>query len=187
MRTVETVGRAKLSRVLLCIAVGVAWFVLTNQSTRSASCNTSSVRGNLQGEDDRVRLSLGGTSRHCLIATKARASASEPFTTHEIACSTDRQAAGEGLCSATPCPDFGRFFAFTTVHLPDGTTQPGGFECVQLSQAAVQPGISVADVFEAVRRVRLPGGEIGVEPEVRGWRISSLTSGWMGRTSRRSN
>ena len=168
MRTVDIVVGTKLSRVLLVVAVAVACVVLINQPTRSASCNTSSVRGNLQGEDDRVRLSLGGTSRHCVIATKARAGALEPFTTHEIACSTDRQAAAEGLCSATPCPDFGRFFAFTTVHLPDGTTQPGGFECVQLSQAAVQPGISVADVFEAVRRVRLPGGEIGVEPGVRG-------------------
>jgi hypothetical protein len=31
-----------------------------------------------------------------------------------------------------------------------------------------QPGLTVAQVFEAVRRVRLPGGEIGVEPGVRG-------------------
>ena len=29
-------------------------------------------------------------------------------------------------------------------------------------------GVTVAQVFEAVRRVRLPGGEIGVEPGVRG-------------------
>jgi hypothetical protein len=28
--------------------------------------------------------------------------------------------------------------------------------------------VTVAQVFEAVRRVKLPGGEIGVEPEVRG-------------------
>jgi hypothetical protein len=28
--------------------------------------------------------------------------------------------------------------------------------------------VTVAEVFEAVRRVRLPGGEIGVAPEVRG-------------------
>jgi hypothetical protein len=39
---------------------------------------------------------------------------------------------------------------------------------VTLEQAVATPGVTVAQVFEAVRRVRLPGGEIGVEPEVRG-------------------
>ena len=37
-----------------------------------------------------------------------------------------------------------------------------------LDQAVATPGVTVAQVFEAVRRVKLPGGEIGVEPEVRG-------------------
>jgi hypothetical protein len=37
-----------------------------------------------------------------------------------------------------------------------------------LEQAVANPGLTVADVFEAVRRVKLPGGEIGVEPGVRG-------------------
>jgi hypothetical protein len=39
---------------------------------------------------------------------------------------------------------------------------------VSLEQAAATPGVTVAQVFEAVRRVKLPGGEIGVEPGVRG-------------------
>jgi hypothetical protein len=39
---------------------------------------------------------------------------------------------------------------------------------VTLDQAVATPGVTVAQVFEAVRRVKLPGGEIGVEPEVRG-------------------
>jgi hypothetical protein len=39
---------------------------------------------------------------------------------------------------------------------------------VSLEQAGVTPGVTVAQVFEAVRRVKLPGGEIGVEPGVRG-------------------
>jgi hypothetical protein len=37
-----------------------------------------------------------------------------------------------------------------------------------LEQAVATPGVTVAQVFEAVRRVRLPGGEIGVEPGARG-------------------
>jgi hypothetical protein len=39
---------------------------------------------------------------------------------------------------------------------------------VTLEQAVATPGVTVAQVFEAVRRVKLPGGEIGVEPGVRG-------------------
>jgi PKD domain len=37
-----------------------------------------------------------------------------------------------------------------------------------LEQAVAAPGVSLAEVFAAVRRVKLPGGEIQVEPEVRG-------------------
>ena len=156
------------SRVLLLIAILMASVAFNSQPSISASCNVSSVRGNLQGEYDRVRLSLGGTSRRCTAASNARASTLQTYSTHEIACSTDRQAAAEGLCSATPCPDFGHFFAFTTIQFPDGTTKPGGFDCVSLSRAVVQPGVTAAQVFEAVRKVKLPGGEIGVEPGVRG-------------------
>jgi hypothetical protein len=36
----------------------------------------------------------------------------QPYYTSEIVCSTDRQAAAEGICSTTPCSDRGRFFAF---------------------------------------------------------------------------
>jgi hypothetical protein len=161
-------ARKVLAHVLLAMAAACSLNALTVQPSGAAPCAESSVRGNLQGEDDRVRLSLGGVSRDCQGSTRARASTPQPYTTHEIACSADRQAAAEGICSATPCPTFGRFFAFTTLHLPDGTSQPAGIECVSLSEAAARPGIAVAQVFEAVRRVKLPGGEIGAEPEVRG-------------------
>jgi hypothetical protein len=67
-----------------------------------------------------------------------------------------------------PVSGFGRFFAFRTIHRPDGSSGPAGFSCVTLDQAVATPGVTIAQVFEAVRRVRLPGGEIGVEPEVRG-------------------
>ena len=92
----------------------------------------------------------------------------QPYFTSEIVCSTDRQAAAEGLCSTTPYSDSGQFFAFRTIHRPDGSSGPAGFSCVSLEQAVATPGVTVAQVFEAVRRVRLPGGEIGVEPGVRG-------------------
>ena len=148
--------------------VALSLLILADQPTESAPCAESSVRGNIEGEGNRVRLSLGGSSKGCARPISTREMPPQPYVTHEVACTTDRQAAAEGLCSATPCPDFGRFFAFSTIHFPDGTTQPAGFECVQLSEATARPGLTVAQVFEAVRRVRLPGGEIGVEPGVRG-------------------
>jgi hypothetical protein len=104
----------------------------------------------------------GGATRRIVISQP------QPYFTYEVACSPDRQAAAEGLCSATPCLDFRRFFAFRTIHRPDGSSGPAGFSCVSLDQAVATPGVTVAQVFEAVRRVKLPGGEIGVEPGVRG-------------------
>jgi hypothetical protein len=104
----------------------------------------------------------GGATRRIVISQP------QPYFTYEVACSPDRQAAAEGLCSATPCLDFRRFFAFRTIHRPDGSSGPAGFSCVSLDQAVAAPGVTVAQVFEAVRRVKLPGGEIGVEPGVRG-------------------
>jgi hypothetical protein len=91
-----------------------------------------------------------------------------PYVTHEIACSTDRQAAAGGICSTTPCSTAGQFFAFRTIHYPDGTSAPAGFQCVTLNQATPSPGVTAAEVFAAIRRVKLPGGEIGAVPEVRG-------------------
>jgi hypothetical protein len=68
----------------------------------------------------------------------------------------------------------GRFFAFRAVHYPGGRVQPAGFQCVTLAQAVVAPGVSAAEVFAAVRRVRLPGGTIAITPSVRG--LANLTS-----------
>ena len=76
---------------------------------------------------------------------------------------------GSGNCRIVfndPCQT--SFFALRTLHFPDGRAEAAGFRCVTLEQAVATPGVTVAQVFEAVRRVRLPGGEIGVEPGVRG-------------------
>jgi hypothetical protein len=116
-----------------------------------------------------VKLRLqGGTPSCSSPSVQSIASKPQPYFTYEISCSTDRQAAAEGLCSTTPCPDFGRFFAFRTIHRPDGSSGPAGFSCVSLEQAVASPGVTLAQVFEAVRKVKLPRGEIGVEPGVRG-------------------
>jgi hypothetical protein len=62
------------------------------------------------------------------------------FYTFEITCSPNRTAAIGGVCSATPCRS--SFFALRTIHFPDGTSAPAGFQCVTLNQATPSPGIT---------------------------------------------
>src|SRR5215216_7175807 len=52
--------------------------------------------------------------------------------------------------------------------LPDGRLEPAGFACLTSNQANVSPGITLAQVFAAVRSVKLPGGDIHVAPASRG-------------------
>jgi hypothetical protein len=132
------------------------------------SCRGQGVEGDLSGSAD-IAVIVGRAAPLCSIpSSPLSVGYRQPSTyyTLEITCSTDQQAAADGICSATPCPT--TFFALRTAHFPDGRTEPAGFRCVTLEQAVATPGVNVAQVFEAVRRVKLPGGEIGVEPEVRG-------------------
>jgi hypothetical protein len=107
-------------------------------------------------------------SRGCGAKDKPAGLTQRPYFTHEIACSANRQAAAVGVCSTTPCSAAGQFFAFRTIHYPNGTSAPAGFQCVTLNQATPTPGLTAAQVFAAIRRVKLPGGEIGAVPQVRG-------------------
>jgi hypothetical protein len=130
-------------------------------------CNNSFIRGSIGGEASRVTLSLDGRSAGCsTFHFQAVGAEPQPYFTHLIACSPDRRAATEGLCSATPCST--SFFAFRTIHFPDGSSEPAGFRCVTLDQATASPGVTAAQVFEAIRQVKLPGGEIQITPQLRG-------------------
>jgi hypothetical protein len=156
---------------LIALAGIIAVSTCTAVASRALAeeCPGGFVRSSIAGEGSRVKLGLESRAIGCDSPSVQEISVSpQPYFTYEISCSTDRQAAAAGLCSTTPCPDFGRFFAFRTIHRPDGSSGPAGFSCVTLDQAVATPGVTIAQVFEAVRRVRLPGGEIGVEPEVRG-------------------
>ena len=142
--------------------------VVLRQAT-AAECTRGFVRSSIAGDDNRVRIGLQGRISGCGSSSSQKINYEpRPFFTYEVSCSTDRQAAGEGLCSTTPCSSSGRFFAFRTIHRPDGSSGPAGFSCVSLDQAVATPGVTVAQVFEAVRKVKLPGGEIEAEPGVRG-------------------
>jgi hypothetical protein len=163
---------SRLSGALFALILAIAATIFPPVATSFAlagECTGGFVRSSIAGEENRVTLDLQGQNSGCDSSSTQRIDYEpQPYFTYEVSCSTDRQAAAEGLCSTTPCPDFGRFFAFRTIHWPDGSSAPAGFSCVSLEQAVAAPGVTVAQVFEAVRRVKLPGGEIGVEPGVRG-------------------
>jgi hypothetical protein len=133
----------------------------------AASCGESAI-ASIYGSGN-VATVAGQAGRSCSQHDTAPVGGKAgPYFTHVIACSSNRQAAAAGICSATPCSARGQFFAFRTIHNPDGSSGPAGFQCVTLTQATPTPGLTTAQVFAAIRRVKLPGGEIGAIPEVRG-------------------
>jgi hypothetical protein len=159
---------ARSPRMVLVAILIFGSMGLRSMPAWSAPCGLTAT-ATLYGAQDVATLAVrGATKCPSSAATSIQAEEPQPYFTHQIACSPDRLAAAEGLCSATPCSDSGRFFAFRTIHRPDGSSGPAGFSCVSLEQAVAAPGVNLAEVFAAVRRVKLPGGEIGVEPEVRG-------------------
>jgi hypothetical protein len=162
---------ARWNVVLLVVAYVAAVMTSTlavASTTLVDECSGGFIRSSIAGEGSRVRLGLQGRASGCSSPSQGIVSETRPYFTVELSCSTDRRAAIEGICSTTPCPVVGSFFAFRTIHRPDGTSGPAGFSCVTLDQAVATPGVTVSEVFEAVRKVKLPGGDIGAEPGVRG-------------------
>jgi hypothetical protein len=154
--------------ILLSVGFLVPAAVIAPSANAADGCDQHPTFGNIAGSRDTVVLS-GAQAARCNSFERAIASTQspQPYYTEQIVCSTDSVEASEGVCSATPC--LTGFFALRTLHLPDGRAEAAGSRCVtSTEQAVAAPGITVAQVFEAVRRVKLPGGEIGAEPEVRG-------------------
>ncbi|HEX8860663.1 MAG TPA: hypothetical protein VGC06_16530, partial [Actinomycetes bacterium] len=129
------------------------------------------VEVDLAGSGDTAAVS-GHAAAACRSGARPRAASGRPgpFFTYELVCSVDRARAAQGLCSTTtPCTGTGGlFFAFRTLHRPDGGTGPAGSACVSPAQARASPALTAADVFAAIRRVRLPPGTIHVTPSGRG-------------------
>jgi hypothetical protein len=156
-------------RVLLLFSIFVIILTPASPATAADGCSQYPSFGNIAGSRDTAVLSGRGAARcepSSLIDIARENLRSSPYYTDQIVCSTDLVQASAGVCSVTPCSS--SFFAVRTIHYPDGTAEPAGFRCVTLGEALARPVITVADVFEAVRRVKLPGGGIGVTPDVRG-------------------
>jgi hypothetical protein len=153
---------------VLCIASLLAMVEIPLHSGVAIAdgCNEYPSFGNIAGSQDTAVISGRGALRCDSGVTNISAQAPQPYYTHQIVCSTDGVQALDGVCSPTPCSS--SFFALRTLHHPDGTSTPAGFQCVTLTQATPTPGLTTADVYAAIRRVKLPGGEIGAVPHLRG-------------------
>lgn len=156
------------ARWLLAAVVALAPAIAVPPAAAAARCPPGGVEVDLAGSGDTAAVS-GHATAACRSGARSRAARGQPgpFFTHELACSVDRARAAQGLCSTTPCTG-GLFFAFRTLHRPDGGTEPAGSTCVSLAQARASPALTAADVFAAIRRVRLPPGTIHITPSGRG-------------------
>jgi hypothetical protein len=159
--------KRKVALLLICITVMICAQLIAESSQRASaqSCEGQGVEGDLTGSHNTAVI-VGRAAATCTSDTSLSPRQSLPYHTFKIRCSPDRVASLGGICSATPCRS--SFFALRTLHNPDGTSTPAGFQCVTLNQATPSSGITAAEVFAAIRRVKLPGGAIGAVPEVRG-------------------
>jgi hypothetical protein len=158
----------RAARWLLAAVVALAPTIAIPPAAAAARCPAGGVEVDLAGSGDTAAVS-GHATAACRSGARSRAASSRPgpFFTYELVCSVDRARAAQGLCSTTPCTG-GQFFAFRTLHRPDGGTGPAGSTCVSLAQARASPTLTAADVFAAIRRVRLPPGTIQITPSGRG-------------------
>jgi hypothetical protein len=155
------------ARWLLAAVVALAPAIAVPPAA-AARCPPGGVEVDLAGSGDTAAVS-GHATAACRSGARSRAVRGQPgpFFTYELACSVDRARAAQGLCSTTPCTG-GLFFAFRTLHRPDGGTEPAGSTCVSLARARASPALTAADVFAAIRRVRLPPGTIHITPSGQG-------------------
>jgi hypothetical protein len=153
---------------VLCIGslLAIVGSQLRSGAAIAAGCEEYPSFGNIAGSQDTAIISGRGARRCDSNAANISSLVPQSYYTHQIVCSTNRAQALDGVCSATPCRN--SFFALRTLHHPNGTSTPAGFQCVTLTQATPTPGLTTAQVFAAIRRVKLPGGQIGAVPEVRG-------------------
>jgi hypothetical protein len=125
---------------IMCMVLALTGLAVLAPRALAEDCAGGFVRSSIAGEGSGVKLGLQGQTAGCGSSSIQKITYEpQPYFTYEVSCSTDRQAAAEGLCSTTPCPDFGRFFAFRTIHRPDGSSEPAGFSCVNLEQAVATP------------------------------------------------
>jgi hypothetical protein len=155
---------------LLALAAIVGGELLPNHPHASAAeCSRSSLRGNLISAGSEAELSIRGLSYKCQPSVHQGARfPTGPSYTYEILCNPDSQQGPGTLCSVAPCLQGNRSFALRNLLFPSGHMEPAGFECLDPSLDIVAPGVTISQIFSAIRKVKLPGGRIGITPAARG-------------------
>jgi hypothetical protein len=134
-------------------------------------CRRGSLRGNLVSHGSEAKLAINGSSYHCRVPSgsgKGTQGALGPVYLFEVLCNSNSDQGPGTLCSVAPCVQADKSFALRNILYPDGRTEPAGFQCLNPRQAEVNPGITFAQVFSAIRSVKLPGGRIHGTPATRG-------------------
>jgi hypothetical protein len=138
-------------------------------------CSRGSLRGNLLSQGDEAKLAINGSSYQCHTPpTRSAEMISGPVYTFEVLCDPNSDQGAGTLCSVAPCLTANRSFALRSIRYPDGSIEPAGYECLNPRQAEIGQGITFAQVFSAIRNVKLPGGKIHGMPATQG--LANLSS-----------
>jgi hypothetical protein len=165
----KTISR-ELASILMVACLFSAIFAHGTSAIAAESCPRGSLRGNLLSQGSQARLSIRSESYRCSppATDRSGSAGSAPTYTFEMLCGPNSEQGPRTLCSVAPCLQNNQSFALRNRRLPDGRLEPAGFACLTSSQASVSPGITLAQVFAAVRSVKLPSGNIHVAPASRG-------------------
>src|SRR5512132_1176355 len=113
-----------LRSLIMIGSLSVHMAVLPTTEVQADSCKGQGVEGDLSGSAD-IAVIVGRMSPSCFSQPSGVKRQLTTYYTLEITCSTEQQAALDGVCSATPCPT--SFFALRTAHFVDGRTEHAGF------------------------------------------------------------
>jgi hypothetical protein len=138
-------------------------------SASANECSRGSLRGNILSQGSKAKLALSRRSYQCASPSEHRTgSTSQPVYLYEVLCDADSQRGPGTLCSVAPCLQQDQSFALRNRRFPDGRTEPAGYECLNPGQSNLAPGVTIAQIYAAIREVNLPGGRIRVSPASRG-------------------
>jgi PKD domain len=144
-------------------------FVLRAPHVYADECPQGSLRGNILSYGDQATLTVSKRAYQCRSPSSRNVGKTlGPVYSFEVLCSPDSDQSSGTLCSVAPCLQANQSFALRSIRFPDGHVDPAGYQCLNPSRAEAVPGLTFAQVFAAVRDIRLPGGKIRSTPAIRG-------------------
>jgi hypothetical protein len=155
-----------VSSVLVVLLVGGR---LGNSDAWADECSRGSLRANILSQGSGAVLSLKQRTYQCRPSMTRGANVSPgPSYVYEVLCDPSSQQGPGTLCSVAPCLQTNQAFALRNLRFPDGREEPAGSACLNPGQDTIAPGVTLAQMIAAIRKIRLPGGKIGVTPATQG-------------------